>query len=423
MTAHKVIRGGRGGQAGLRRPGIVAAAVLLLVTGLSAGVAAAAPASAHPVTGTGLRAACPAAPRGHERCYALFARQSGVNAAIAAGLTGQAATPQGWGAKAIEAAYRLPVSRTSHQLVAVVDAFSTPALATNLAVYRARYGLPPCTGAGGCLRVVNQSGRTSPLPPSGVPYGWDVETMLDVSMVSAACPHCKILVVQASGSTFAELGAAEDTAARLGAEVISNSYGVRESGLSQSYAGAYDHAGHTIVVSSGDSGFGAANFPANLATVTAAGGTQLSRAHNARGWTERVWNAAGGASASGCSAYVVKPSWQHDPHCPGRTVADVSALAWNIPIYEKVQGGWLTVGGTSAAAPLIAGVYGLAGNAARIKPGAVYSRARSLFDVTAGNNSVATGSGSVCGYDYLCVAKKGYDAPTGLGSPDGTGAF
>ena len=111
MTAHKVIRGGRGGQAGPRRPGLVAAAaaVLLLVTGLSAGVAAAAPASAHPVTGTGLRAACPAAPRGHERCYALFARQSGVNAAIAAGLTGQAATPQGWGAKAIEAELNLGI--------------------------------------------------------------------------------------------------------------------------------------------------------------------------------------------------------------------------------------------------------------------------------------------------------------------------
>jgi subtilase family serine protease len=120
---------------------------------------------------------------------------------------------------------------------------------------------------------------------------------------------------------------------------------------------------------------------------------------------------------------VAKPPWQHDPHCPGRTAADVAAIAWNIPIYEKVQGGWLTLGGTSASAPLIAGVYGLAGNAAAIKPGYEYQHAGSLFDVTVGNNSVLTGSGAVCGYDYLCVAKKGYDAPTGLGSPDGTGAF
>jgi len=71
---------------------------------------------------------------------------------------------------------------------------------------------------------------------------------------------------------------------------------------------------------------------ANLATVTAAGGTQMQKAANARGWTERVWNAGGDASGSGCSAYVAKPAWQHDPHCPGRTVADVSAVAWNIPV-------------------------------------------------------------------------------------------
>jgi hypothetical protein len=429
MGMHELIRHGRGARAALRRPARAgsAAAVLLLVTGLSAGTAAAGTAAAaagtaHAPTG-GLRAACPAAPRGQARCYALFAPQASVNAAIAAGKTGTATTPQGWGANAIESAYKLPATRSPHQLVAVVDAFSTPGLERNLAVYRAEYKLPPCTSASGCLRVVNQSGRTSPLPPSGVPYGWDVETMLDVSMVSAACPHCRILVVEASSPSFADLAAAEDTAARLGAQAISNSYGTRETGLSQTYAGAYDHPGHAIVVSSGDSGFGPASFPANLATVTAAGGTQLSRARNARGWNERVWNADGGASASGCSAYVAKPPWQHDPHCPGRTAADVAAIAWNIPIYEKVQGGWLTVGGTSASAPLIAGVYGLAGNAAAIKPGYEYQHAGSLFDVTVGNNSVLTGSGAVCGYDYLCVAKKGYDAPTGLGSPDGTGAF
>ena len=133
-------------------------------------------------------------------------------------------------------------------------------------------------------------------------------------------------MVQASNATFGDLAAAEDTAARLGATAISNSYGARETGFSQAYAAHYHHPGHAIVVSSGDSGFGPANFPANLAWVTAAGGTQLAKAANSRGWTERVWNAGGGASGSGCSAYVAKPAWQHDPHCPGRTVADVSAV-------------------------------------------------------------------------------------------------
>jgi subtilase family serine protease len=306
--------------------------------------------------------------------------------------------------------------------VAVVEAYSTPRLAQNLAVYRKQYGLPACTTASGCLRIVNQDGQASPLPGSGVPSGWDVETMLDVSMVSAACPHCKILVVQARNESGANLAAAENTAARLGAQVISNSYGTPESGFTQRYAGAYSHPGHVVVVSSGDTGFTAASFPANLATVTAVGGTQLARASNTRGWTEQVWNAGlSGASGSGCSAYVAKPSWQHDPHCPGRTVADVSALAWNVPIYEAGRGGWLTVGGTSAAAPLIAGVYALAGNAARIAPGHEYLRPGSLFDVTVGNNNYW--GPNLCGGDYLCTAKKGYDAPTGLGTPDGTADF
>ncbi len=121
---------------------------------------------------------------------------------------------------------------------------------------------------------------------------------------------------------------------------------------------------------------------------------------------------------------MAKPSWQHDRHCPGRTVADVSALAYNIAIYNKDWGGWGLVGGTSASSPIVAGVYGLAGNAAEVRPGSEYAHAKALFDVTSGNNDGFGGTnGAVCGYDYLCVAKKGYDAPTGLGTPDGIGAF
>jgi hypothetical protein len=421
--------GGRGGWPNrARRMALACGAVLALAAGAIAG---AGPATAWAAggqnsagrAGSAMRAACrPTSPR-QARCYALFAPQTRVNAAIAAGRAGAAAAPKGWGATNIEAAYKLPVSDNPHQTVAVVDAYSTPHLAADLGVYRQQYGLPACTAANSCLRIVNQKGQASPLPHSGVPFGWDVETMLDVSMVSAACPLCSILVVQANSASFGDLAAAEDTAARLGAVAISNSYGVRETGFSQAYSAAYDHPGHTIVVSSGDNGFGAANFPANLITVTAAGGTELAKATNARGWTERVWNAGGDASGSGCSAYVAKPAWQKDSHCPGRTVADVSALAWNIPVYDQNAGGWLTVGGTSAASPLIAGVYGLAGNAATVAPGSEYSRAGALFDVTVGNNGWPIPGGAACGNDYLCTAKKGYDAPTGLGTPDGTGAF
>ena len=378
------------------------------------------------------RTACPPAGPRRARCFTRYAPQTAVNAALAAQAAGRrvapgATRPGGWGAPAIESAYRLPTGPGAGQTVALVDAYSTPHLAHDLGVYRKEYGLPPCTTASGCLRIVNQRGQASPLPPAD-PTGWGVEETLDVSMVSAACPRCKIIVVEARSPLLTNLAAAEDTAARLGAQVISNSYGARESGFTQAGAGAYRHPGHVIVASSGDIGFTAASFPANLADVTAVGGTQLARASNARGWTETVYN-GNGASGSGCSAYVAKPPWQHDPHCPGRTIADVAALASHVAVYDssitrRLGGPWLTVYGTSAAAPIVAAVYALAGNAAAIAPGYEYAHAAALFDVTKGNNDWFQGTGgAICGHDYLCVARTGYDGPTGLGTPNGTGAF
>ena len=371
----------------------------------------------------GLQAACPRPRPGGMRCLALVQPQFAVNQALAAG---RETRPRGWTPRQIERAYRLPVGRRTHQTIAVSIAGRTPHLASYLATYRKEFGLPPCGQPSGCLRVVNQNGTATPAAPSSLGTGWDVEATLDVSMISAACPHCKILVVEASSPYGSDLARSEDTAARLGAQVISNSYGIRETGFSQAYARAYQHRGHMIVASAGDGGFDAANFPANLATVTAVGGTTLSRARNARGFTERVWDQryAGYAGSSGCSAYVRRPSWQHSPHCPGRTIADTSAVAQDIPIYNKAWGGWLTVGGTSASAPLTAGIYGLAGNAARITVRHLYQHPAGFFDVTRGNNVMyGNTTKQSCGDDYLCTAKPGYDAPTGLGTPNGTAAF
>jgi hypothetical protein len=370
-----------------------------------------------------LRAACPRIRAGDIRCLALYRPQAAVNAALAAG---RKAGPAGLSPRQIESAYRLPVSRRSRATVAVSIAYHAPHLAQYLGRYRAYYHLGACTTASGCLRIVNQRGKTSPLPSSGVPSGWALEETLDVSMISAACPHCRILVVEGNSNSDTDLAATENTAARLGAQVISNSYGSRENGAALATAAAYDHPGHTIVVAAGDSGFTAAMFPADLVTVTAVGGTELTRApRTRRGWAETTWNTRGGAGGSGCSAYVAKPAWQHDPHCPGRTVADVSAVAWNVPIYNQDFGGWVTVAGTSVSAPLIAGIYGLAGNAATIRPGYAYSHRRDLFDITRGTNtgSPYLSAAADCGSDYLCEAKPGYDAPTGLGTADGTGSF
>jgi len=380
--------------------------------------------AAGPASAPGYRPACAPVGPGQARCFVLFAPAS-VSSASTPSATAKPTTPLGWGPRDIEHAYKLPIGRGSRATVAVVEAYDTPRLESYLNTYRRQYGLKPCTVSNGCFRKVGQNGSAKHLPASGVLSGWDLEATLDVDMVSAACPTCRILVVEANGQAFGQLAAAEDTAVRLGAVAVSNSYGAREIGQTQEYAKAYDHPGRTIVASSGDYGYTAASFPANLTSVTSVGGTELFRAKNKRGWRETAWNEPGiGASSSGCSAYVAKPSWQRDTHCQGRTVADVSAVAWNLAIYNKDWGGWGMVGGTSASSPIIAGIYGLAGNATKIRPGAEYAHVKALFDVTTGNNDWFFGqNGAACGKDYLCVAKKGYDAPTGLGTPDGIGAF
>jgi subtilase family protein len=397
----------------------VAGAALLATAPATAAPATTAPATGPAATGpAGMTAACAERPGPYAHCLTLYRPQAAVNRARAAG---DLVTPDGWGATDLRTAYRLP-DAASTTTVAVAIAYDAPDLEQDLATYRQQYGLPPCTTANGCFTKVNQSGQAAPLPTFD--DGWALEATLDVSMISAACPSCHIDVVEADSPTLADLAATESTAVGLGAQVVSNSYGGRELGQDQQYAAAYRQPGHTIVVSSGDTGFTAASFPAALDSVVAVGGTELTAADNDRGYAESVWtDGRHGAAGSGCSAYVAKPSWQHDPHCGMRTVADVAAAADDIAIYDSADGGWLTVAGTSASAPFIAGVYGLAGNATTATPADLYAHAADLNDVTAGTNDLSGGAGAKCGNDYLCVATTGYDAPTGLGTPIGTAAF
>src|SRR5262249_48142693 len=154
-----------------------------------------------------------------------------------------------------------------------VDAFDDANAESDLGVYRAQFGLPPCTTANGCFRKVDQNGGTN--YPRG-DRGWAEEISLDLDMVSAICPNCKILLVEANTSSFANLATAVDTAARLGANVISNSYGGGEYANEVSDESHFNHPGVAVTVSSGDSGFGA-EFPAASQYVTAVGGTTLTR--------------------------------------------------------------------------------------------------------------------------------------------------
>jgi subtilase family serine protease len=351
---------------------------------------------------------CPGGPPTDARCHSWIRVDDAGQPLASRG-------PSGYFPADLRAAYNLTLAGGgTGQTIAIVDAFDDPNAESDLAVYRAQFGLSACTTANGCFRKVNQTGGTS-YPRSDA--GWAEEISLDLDMASAICPNCKILLVEASSNSFANLAAAVDEAAKLGATVISNSYGGSEYASELTDQAHFNHPGIAITVSSGDNGYGV-EFPASSQYVTAVGGTSLKRDGSARGFAETVWSGAG----SGCSTYVLKPSWQTDVGCPHRTVADVAAVAdpnTGVAVYDTFRlhpGGWLVFGGTSVAAPIIASVYALSGNAGSIVYGSYsYSHLSSVFDVLSGSN------GS-CG-SYLCMGGSAYDGPTGNGTPNGTGSF
>jgi len=324
-----------------------------------------------------------------------------------------AVTPAGFGPADLRSAYNITISNST-KTIAIVDAYGYPAAERDLGVYRAQYGLPPCTTANGCFRKTSQNG--SPILPV-YNIGWAQETALDLDMASAMCPTCKILLVEANNNSFANLAAATQFAANQpGVVAVSNSYGAPEGSYVAQYASAYSKPGVAITASTGDSGFGV-DFPAVLPSVIAVGGTNLKRAGNARGWTESAWTGAG----SGCSGFVLRQSFQDDTLCARRSVADVSAVAdpsTGVAVYGPSSGSkaaWLVFGGTSVSAPIIAGIFGSKGVGA--------NNAAGFWAGRAFLNDVTTGANGSCGGLYFCTAGVGYDGPTGNGTPNGTGAF
>ncbi len=323
--------------------------------------------------------------------------------------------PTALGPADIQAAYNLPATGQG-QTVAVVDAFGNSHAEADLAVFRAEFGLPPCTTANGCFRKIDQNGGTD-YPPDDP--GWGLETSLDLDAVSAACPSCNILLVQGDDNSLDSLGTAVDTAVAEGAKYVSNSYGVPGEDPSElDYDHYYSHEGVAVTASSGDTG-NVTNWPATNPDVIAVGGTTLSEDSSTRGWSETAW-ADGG---SGCSPYEPKPDYQDDvaTECDNRAIADISAVGdpeTGLAVYDTLGfDGWLQVGGTSLSAPLVASMYALAGTPV---PGTFpvnypYDAPGGLFDITEGTNGG-------CG-DVLCEAGPGWDGPTGLGTPNGVSSL
>ena len=346
-------------------------------------------------------------------------------------------SPSGYGPAQLQGAYGLTSASAADgagETVAIVDAFNDPNAASDLSHYRSAMGLPACP-AGTCFKKVGENGGSS--LPSGDP-GWGLEESLDIETVSAICPKCNIVLVEANSASIADLSAAAKTAGALpGVVAVSNSYGGSETSNQTRYDGDYSHSGVAYTAAAGDSGYGVL-WPASSSNVTAVGGTTLSvGAGNVRS-SETVWSGSG----SGCSTIEAKPTWQADAGCTKRTNNDVAADAdpnTGFAEFDTYNGcgsgflcdlliglglipgadGWVQVGGTSLSSPIIASVYALAGGPGATPAASIpyaHAGSASLFDVT-------SGSDGSCSPAYLCTAGPGYDGPTGVGTPNGIGAF
>ena len=368
-----------------------------------------------PLPPHGQRAVCGLPRQGAARCHAHVVTRPDSAAPLAT-----SSWTSGYAPADLESAYGLPTDGGlpgTGPTVAIVDAYDNPNAEADLNAYRSGLGLGAC--GSGCFTKLNQRGDTTTMPAGDV--NWGAEIDLDIEMVSAACPSCKILLVEADSNGFDDLMTAVRYAAAH-ADYVSNSYGGSEFSGETGYDANFTAAGVAFTVSSGDNGYGV-EYPAASPNVTAVGGTSLSPASTARGWSETAWSGAG----SGCSRYESNPSWQEDPGCPtGRTVADVSAVAdpnTGVAVYDSYgsSGGanWYVYGGTSVAAPFVAGAWARASLVGTVgsSPETVWKNSGAWYDVTSGTNSRHCRSG------YLCQAGDGYDGPTGWGTPNGAAGF
>jgi subtilase family serine protease len=325
----------------------------------------------------------------------------------------------------------------------VIDAYGDPKAESDLAEYRSNYGIAPCTTKNGCFLKIAGNGSTKKFPP--LSEGWAGEESLDVDMVSAICPKCHIILVEAVTNSFADFEAAERIGVEHGATVISNSWGGNEYAAADA---AYDHPGVAITASAGDNGYDTCaakcagpQDPAAFSSVIAVGGTtMLPSAATARGFTETAWNCYNDApracdastiyaTGSGCASRAPIPAWQSGTGCTMRAYNDVSAVAdvtTGVHIYDSYYGGWLVYGGTSVASPIVASAIALAGNAAKLHGAESMwrSHGKGLNDITSGDNVIPKGHGAfprTClpAYPEICTAGPGFDGPTGWGTPNG----
>ena len=237
-----------------------------------------------------------------------------------------ATSQSGFGPADLASAYKFDTSVDPGATIAIIGAYGYAKAASDLAAYRSNYGLPACTVASGCLKIVNQRARprrSRPRLPSD--DDWTVETALDLDMASAACPKCKLLFVEANDDQRRRPYIVRSVSRRqprrhrhqqqLGRarRARATRRRVRDTTSTQSGVG--------IFVAAGDDGYNdggqGPDYPGTSAHVTAVGGTNLAKSSSAaRGWTEGAWDTSSGNGAGGsaCSMSIPKPSWQTQHH-------------------------------------------------------------------------------------------------------------
>lgn len=336
------------------------------------------------------------------------------------------------------------------QTIYIVNAYHNPNVAAELAAFNQKFGLPACTtraiAVNASLPLPGPSARACDLSvvystPAGAmttvapayDAGWATEIALDVQWAHATAPLARIVVIEAPNASVSSLVGAIRLANAMGPGVVSMSFGAIEGSWTASVDSVFTAPRMTYLAATGDSGAAVA-WPSVSPNVVAVGGTSLT-AVGVGSRTESAWSGAGG----GISAYTAVPSYQSAP-VPGlnvatrRVVADVAfnadpATGQYLAVIKpgSTTVNWMSSGGTSIAAPQWAGLMAIA-NAVRAQAGrlpigsphsVLYGQigavpgayASAFADITAGSNGTCA----------PCIAKAGYDVPTGLGTPRATG--
>ncbi len=346
--------------------------------------------------------ACSAAPEGEQ--------EARTSAAVSYSLY-PPSNVAAFGAADLENAYNIPTYLQPNTTIAIITQDGDdPNAEEDLEIYRSAYGLPACTALNGCLTKVTKAGAVTGLP---APLIHADRMALALDMASAGCPNCKLLVV--------ELNPTDAATALVPAITMAKGRGASAMIVTANWAGpAYgavptDAAlaipGTTIFASLDWTGFG--TYPAMSPSVVSVGSTNLTIA----GPYGLVAESASSTVGAMCTGFA-KPSWQHDAACGGRTANDVSAVGgpvWTFNTFNPETGsaGWIVSDGTLApnvSMSLVAAIFAQTGNGGA-GPSYPYIHPLYFNDVVAGQDGACAGT--------MCNAAIGYDAPTGMGTPDG----